>query len=176
MTKTDVPASVRAIVANYTRRAAWIEAMELQQEAALTMIEAARTWKPGGAPLSAYQGAAVAKRLSVVVAEMSSPVRPFAGKHHVRVQAASCPVDTIDDVEQSDAGSECRLDIRAAAHEVFRILGAQPPAARAVLLEERRAGAVASELGLPVAEVYRATLEARRALRSSERLRALMED
>jgi hypothetical protein len=45
-----------------------------------------------------------------------------------------------------------------------------------VLLEERRAGAVASELGLPVAEVYRATLEARRALRSSERLRALMED
>jgi DNA-directed RNA polymerase specialized sigma24 family protein len=118
----------------------------------------------------------VAKRLSVVVAEMSSPVRPFFGKHHVRVQADACPVDAIDDVEQPDVGAECRLDIREAAHEVFRILGAQPPAARAVLLEERRAGAVASELGLPVAEVYRATLEARRALRSSERLRALMED
>jgi DNA-directed RNA polymerase specialized sigma24 family protein len=174
MTKTDVPASVRSIVANYSRRAAWIEAMELQQEAALTMIEAARTWRPGWAPLADYQGAAVAKRLNRLLAEMESPVRPFVGKKHERVHAESCDLEAADGEAQPGCAAEFHIDVRAAVREVFRIIVA--PAARAVLLEERSPSAVATDLGLPVAAVYMQTKAARRALRSSAKLRALMED
>ena len=176
MTKTDVPASVRSIVANYSRRAAWIEAQELQQEAALTMIEAARTWRPGGAPLATYQAAAVAKHMSRFLAEAESPVRPFVGKKHVRVHAERRELESASNVPAPACASEVYVDVREAVREVFVILGAHPPAARAVLLDERSPATVAAEFGLSAATVYVQTKAARRALRSSTKLRALMED
>lgn len=169
-----IPVAVRAIVGNYSRRAAWLDIMEIKQEAALVMIEAARTWRPGGVPLAQYQAACVAKRLCRLSAESSSPVRPFVGAAHTRVWAVGCSTAALEEMPDGSHGldMESRIDMERAAREVRDIVSRYPEA-HAVLIEERRPAEVAAESGLPVTDVYRQTKRAKLALRASAGLQAI---
>ena len=101
--------AIRSVVANPSRLANWLEARELQQEAALVAIEAARTWRPGVAPMHAYQASAVARHLDAYVAAQASPV------HH-REHHRAPSVERASEVELANhpapsAGIEWRLDL-----------------------------------------------------------------
>jgi hypothetical protein len=170
----DPPASVRAVCANYARRAAWLDARELQQEAAVAMIEASRTWKPGGAPLGSYQASAVAKRLGRYLAASRAPV----SLHRTESSAVAVPLgrDGRDSPDVAKASArewsspDSRLDLARAAEEVRRLLWGKHPVAAAVLLDERTPAEVADELRVTPLTVYRAVCAAKRALAGSGRL------
>jgi hypothetical protein len=175
---SNPPPSVRAVCANYARRASWLGARELQQEAAVAMVEAARTWMPGGAPLGAYQAAAVAKRLGRVLASSRAPV----SLHRTDSAAVGVPLTRVDGTDTPDVAGvaatswtspDGRLDLARAAEEVRRLLWGQHPVAAAVLLEERAPAEVARELRVPARRVYDAVEAAKRALRGSRRLASL---
>ena len=162
MPAVTIPTAVCSVVANYTRMAGgWLGADELQQVAAVTMLEAARTWKPGGAPLENYQAKAVAFRLKRYIAKMR---RPASAREDMATAEDALPPQ-----------AEWHIDLKRAAEEVQRILSRQSRAAVAVLLEERAPAEVAAELGLSAARVYTEAQAARRALRGSRKLRALAE-
>ena len=167
-----IPSAVKAVVANYQRRALWLEAADLQQQAALTMIEAARTWKPGGAPLAAYQASAVARNLERYIAAQASPVHETHGRAS---GARGCDLEAIASLgEPPDA--EFHIDLKRACEEVRRILASKSPAARAVLLGERKPADVAAEMGLPARQLYVEIKAATRALRASPVLAMLVLD
>jgi len=164
-----IPTAVRAVVSNYSRRNSWLEARELQQVAALTMIEASRTWKPGGAPLAAYQARAVALSLKRHIEDAHCPV---PNRHRSPEGVRRC--DLVDLPDRGEAPqAEWHIDLKRAAEEVRRILSRQSPAAVAVLLGEREPALVAAELGLPASRVYVEAQAARRALRGSAKLAQL---
>ena len=164
--------ALRAVCANYCCLAMWMEAKEIQAEAALTALEAARTWKPALGTLSNYQASAVAKRLSTYVTTEASPMHHRQGHRAPPVVRAS--VEVLERQAAPCAGIEFKLDLTRAAREVRRILELHP-VAKAVLLDERQPVDVAAELGLPAAHVYEVTAAAKRALRGSRKLRRLAE-
>ena len=168
----DIPTAVRAVVANYQRRAPWFEACELQQQAALTVLESSRTWKPGGAPLEAYQANAVARRLGRHIAETCIPV---TDKHRTPYYVTRVGTNALDLAGGEAPQAEWHIDLARAAMEVRRILSRQSPAAVAVLLGEREPALVSAELGLPVESIYSELQAARRALRGSQGLARLAE-
>ena len=171
MVAVDVPGAVRAVVRNYQRRAMWIEAADLQQQAALTMIEAARTWRPGDAPLGSYQAAAVARHLGRYIAAQASPVHETHGQGS---GAQGCSLEALASTGEAPQ-AEFHIDLGKACAEVARILAGRSPAVRAVLLEERKPAEVAADLGVPVQAVYQAVNAATRALRASRKLARLAE-
>jgi DNA-directed RNA polymerase specialized sigma24 family protein len=172
---TDSPAmphvAIRAVVANASRLASWMEARDLQQEAALVMIEAARTWRPELGTLSNYQAKAVARHLQTYIAAQASPVHHR--EHHRAPAVERASVEALALVAAPAMGMERALDLDRAAREVRAIMEGYTPAARAVLIEERRPAEVAREHGLSVRQVYNEAQYARRALRSSRVLARL---
>jgi len=167
-----IPTAVRAVVANYSRRNSWLEARELQQQSAMVMIEASRTWKPGGAPLAAYQARAVALSLKKHIENTRCPV---PNSHRTPADARGVDVEAIDLAGGEAPQAEWHIDLKRAAEEVRRILSRQSPASVEVLLGEREPALVAAELGLPASRVYVEAQAARRALRGSAKLRQLAE-
>jgi hypothetical protein len=165
----DAPVAVRAVVANYSRMNSWLEARELQQQAAMVMIEASRTWKPGGAPLAAYQARAVALSLKKHVENTRCPVP----NSHRTPDARGVDVEAIDLAGGETQQAEWHIDVKRATEEVRRILSKQSPAAVAVLLGEREPAQVAAALGMTASRVYVEAQAARRALRGSVKLRQL---
>ena len=180
MVAVEVPGAVRAVVRAYQRRAGWLEAADLQQQAALTMIEAARTWRPEGVPpdavqtmtpLEAYQVAAVARNLKRYIAAQASPVHETHGQAS---GAQGCSLEALASAGEAPR-AEFHIDLGKACAEVARILAGRSPAVRAVLLEERKPAEVAADLGVPVQAVYQAVNAATRALRASRKLARLAE-
>ena len=166
-----IPAAVSAVIRRYARRSAWIEAMELQQQAVVIMAEAARTWKPGPVPLASYQAAAVARQLGRYIAAQASPVHETHGQLS---GARGCDLEALEHVGATPC-PERLIDIARACAEVRRILAARSVAARAVLLEERKPAEVASAMGLSVRAVYVEVNAAMRGLRASRQLARLAE-
>jgi DNA-directed RNA polymerase specialized sigma24 family protein len=158
-------AGIRSAVSNYLRRNNWMERQDLYQQAALEAIVAAQTWRPGGAPLNAYQASAVAKHLSAYITREASPLHHRVG--HVAPHVERASVEALANVAAPGAGVEFSLDLARAAREVRRIMSLQSPAAQAVLLAERPPAEVAREHGLTAAQVYVEAQRARRALRRS---------
>jgi DNA-directed RNA polymerase specialized sigma24 family protein len=167
--------AIRAVCANYSRLTPWLEAQELRQEAALVALEAARTWKPGGAPLANYQAAAVARRLGRYIAEQRAPLRPFVGANHTLVDVRACAVEDIDRAGGHAPSVEADLDRAAAMAELHRILAKYPAQAAATLLGEHTAGDVAREMGLTRRQVEYPVMMAKRAIRKSALLQQLAE-
>ena len=162
-----VPGAVRSVVAAYQRRALWLEAADLQAEAAVVSIEASRTWRPGGAPLASYQARAVAKHLGRYLAKQRCPA---SGKDPIGISVE------IDDSARTDTpDAEWHIDLERACAEVRRILAGKSAAARAVLLGERAPAEVAAELGVPARRLYVEIKAATRALRRSRVLAELVE-
>ena len=172
MIETNV--AVRSIVANHTRRAPWLGAGDLQQQAALVMMECSSTWRPALGPIKPYQAAAVDRRLYRYVAEQRSPVQAYTGTKHTPTGATRVDVAAIEGhgYHAPDADD---MDMMRAAREVRAIMAAQTEAARLVLLEEEKPAQVASILGIPIDRVYQQTRAAKRALRGSGRLQQLAE-
>jgi hypothetical protein len=170
-----VSAAVRAICANYQRRERWIGADEIQQEAALVLVESARTWMPCRGPQEPYQAKAVRSRLWRHVHWLRVPVKAFTGGKQTPVHAVAVPLgDIVEAPHVSDM--ERALDLQRAAVHLHALMAKQTAAARAVLLQGRQSMDVARELGMSRARVYVETQAAVRALRANRRLRKLMEN
>jgi hypothetical protein len=171
VTAQDRPhVAIRSVVANYSRMAAWLSAMDLQQEAAVATIEAARDWDPARGTLHDHQARRVALRLRDFIARQDRPVT-FGIRHKSPVATA---VELDDAMPAEPPHIEWRLDLARAAIEVNRILAGRP-AAREVLLGERNQSDVARDHGLSRWQVVRETMAAREALRKSRMLREFAE-
>jgi DNA-directed RNA polymerase specialized sigma24 family protein len=172
--KTSYPT---CIARRYGRLVAWLDARELEQEAAVAMLEAQRTWRAGGgANLATYQTRAVVFRLKRFVDRERSPVSASTNYVPNLRGLVRADVRAIDDeiAPHTTLRIEDHLDLQRAADELRAIMAMQSDGAREVLLGETKPAQVAHDLGLPVATVYRQTQAARLALTESPRLRALM--
>jgi DNA-directed RNA polymerase specialized sigma24 family protein len=170
--------ATRAIVSNYLRNRWWLEKQDLIQEAELAKLEATRYWKPGGAPLEAYQARVMANHLCYYVALRRSPVYAPTNRIGALYEAQGCGVAAARNVPApGQPAVEC-MDRAHMAELVRRALAlmALGDLAAEVLLAERKPAEVAAARGVPVQKVYRATRDARRALREDEGLRAFVEE
>jgi DNA-directed RNA polymerase specialized sigma24 family protein len=163
-----VSPAVARVAANWHRRASWMDADELLAEAAMVAVETARTWREDLGPLENYQASAVARRLGRHVVQQASPV----SLHQTATATKREDLDELASAGERPA-AEWHLDHERACQEVRRILAQKSPAARAVLLDERKPAEVASELGVPVRQVYVEIKSATRALQSSRKLAML---
>ena len=163
------------IARRYGRLVAWLDVRELEQEAAVAMLEAKRTWRAdGGANLATYQMRAIAIRLKRFVDRERSPVSASSNYLPNLRGLMRADVRCLDTEADPCARGDGHLDMQRAAEELHAIMAMQPAGARAVLLGEDKPAKVARDLGLPVATVYRQTQAARRSLSESPRLQALM--
>lgn len=177
----------RCAIAAYRRRNAWLDPRDLEQEAALVALEAGRDWRPdGGTTRDLWEAWRVGLALSRIVAETRCPVS-LPKRKGESWDAASASVGASLTVQAPDGGererpaleqlaadqhedAESVIDRARAVVAVRRIMASQPPAARAVLLDEERPAAVAARLGMTPTEVYRATCKATRRLRAALRI------
>jgi len=165
--------ATNAIVNNYSHLCGWLEAQELRQEAEIAKLEAARTWKPDGAPIEAYQAKAMTGALWLYVHRARAPV--YASRHCIH-DLDACKRATLLDartVPESVAAPEERIDRHRVANLITRMLALLPGGdlASEVLLEEHKPAAVAARRQVPVKDVYQAVQDAKKRLARSRRLR-----
>jgi DNA-directed RNA polymerase specialized sigma24 family protein len=170
--------ATRAIVSNYLRNCWWLEKHDLIQEAELAKLEAARYWKPGGAPLEAYLARVVANHLCYYVARCRCPVYAPTNRIGAMYETQPCAISAARNIPASGQPPVEHMDRARMAELVRRALAviALGDLAAEVLLAERKPAEVAAARGVPVQKVYRATRDARRALREDEGLRAFVEE
>ena len=170
--------ATRAIVSNYLRNRWWLEKQDLIQEAELAKLEATRYWRPGGAPLEAYLARAMANHLCYYVARCRCPVYAPTNRIGALYEAQGCAETAARNIPASGQPAIERMDRARMAELVRNALAvmALGDLAAEVLLAERKPAEVAAARGVPVRKVYRATRDARRALREDEGLRAFVED
>jgi hypothetical protein len=171
-------ATTRALLNHYLRTCPWVDREDLQQEAALAELEAARQWKDGGAPLDVCQRSATRQRLGRYVWAFRWPVtadrRRFdPAKHDLRKAPIAGLRATADQAPLADALLHSR---RAAemVRQAFALLAIGDVAAE-VLLGERKPAEVAAARRVPVQMAYRAVRVARRALREDRHLQEFAE-
>lgn len=175
----------RVAIRRFAVRNPWIDTCDLEQEAALTALEAGRTWQSGGAAsLEWYEARAVSLALSRLVAETRAPVSipKYCGdtwERATQARGVSLVVQAREDghaeerpelVEVSAQGHESmedRLDSAKLLRGLHRLLAKESEAARLVLLEEEKPAVVAKRLGESVAKVYAQTARAVRNLRAA---------
>jgi len=180
----------RCAVHGYARRNPFIDIRDLEQEAAVTAIEASRTWCPdGGSSREAWEAWKVGLVVSRFAAAARCPVSlPKAKRASWEVASASkavglsTPANDVGCDENSEADCdespetarisveswqpiEERLDRARALATAVELLEARHPAARAVVLDDEKPAEVAARMGLTRAEVYDHTARAMRALR-----------
>jgi len=176
------PGSRRA-VRNYAAINRWLDPRDLEQEAAVVALEAARTWEPdGGTSRDLWEAWKVGLALSRFVAEQRVPVSLPKYKGESWHEAASALRECLEvglpggvgenpelarlAVESYEA-PENVVDMRRELDAIRRLLDEAEPAARAVLLEEEKSSVVADRMGIPTREVYDRTRRAIVVLRSA---------
>jgi DNA-directed RNA polymerase specialized sigma24 family protein len=165
---------VLSLIRKFHRIAPWVEPAELQQVAALAYLEAAQSYPPNcHASLDTYRDSAVRYMLSHHIDRARSPVTASTGKLAAMREMKGFEIQERD-LPPVEATLEQDLDIAAAKVRLRAIMSLMPPAASAVLLEERKPAEVARSMRVPVRQVYVAALRARRALARNEELRQLM--
>jgi len=162
-----------AIVRNYSFLCGWLEIQELRQQAELAKLEAARTWKPDGAPLEACQAKAMTGALWLYVRKARAPV--YASRHCIS-ELDGCKREvlrSIDHVPLPAEPAEAHLDRHRVANLITRMLALLPGGdlAGEVLLEERKPAEVAKLRKVPVRDVYQAVQDAKKRLGRSRQLR-----
>ena len=162
-----------AIVRNYSYLCGWLEVQELRQQAELAKLEAARTWRPGLAPLEAYQSKAMTFSLWLYVRTARAPV--YASRHCIRELDACKRADLFSAREGCEPvvpPEEC-IDRHRVKNLITRMLALLPRGdlAGEVLLGERKPAEVAETRRVPVREVYQAVRDAKKRLAGSRRLR-----
>ncbi|MEN6547395.1 MAG: hypothetical protein ABFE07_15265 [Armatimonadia bacterium] len=166
---------VLSLIQKFHRIAPWTEVAELRQVAALACLESARSYKPTkGASLATYQAAAVRYMLSHHVDYDRSPVTSGKSKLRDMRGMSRAPLEELDRGGRYVDDLELGIDIATAKARLRAVQHLMSPAATAVLLEERKPAEVARAMRMPVGQVYRATLRARRALARNEELRQLV--
>jgi hypothetical protein len=162
-----------AIVRNYSYLCGWLEVQELRQQAELAKLEAARTWKPGLAPLEALQATTMKYALLDYVIRARVPV--YASRHCVAELDACERVDLLAAREVCDpvVPPEERIDHHRVKNLITRMLALLPRGnlAGEVLLGERKPAEVAVARKVPVRAIYQAVRDAKRTLARSRRLR-----
>lgn len=161
------------MINNYHRAFRWLDTEDLEQEAAVTALETSRSWRPGGAPLDAYQARAVAYSLRRYTKRAASPVSASARY----VGDLDCTRRESTDWMDQMSAEEFDLDRARAIDEVRSIFAGMDAGhlAVGVLLEERKPAEVARLEGVDVELVYRTTAQARRRIAEKKSLRQLVE-
>lgn len=169
--------TTHSIINNYRTAFYWLDPQDIEQEAALAMVLAARTWTPdGGANLDTYCNRAVAVALYGYCRRTASPVS--CSVRYVRDLAGLSAIGLLPGHKVSSPSPERAIDYQRAAEAIGALLATTPRGhlAREVLIDEQKAAAVAERHGVPVRRVYQATNDAMVALRSSPQLRAFAEE
>lgn len=163
----------KSLIQKFHRLAPWIEPQELHQVACLAALEAKRFYRPTmSASWTTYQDTAVRYMLSHCVdRERSAPVNGTLAD--VRRRTSRVGLEALDPWGD-DRDLAADIDIAQAKARLRAILQLAHPAASAVLLHEDKPAAVARRMRMPVAKVYGATLQAKRALKRDEELAQLM--
>ena len=170
--------ATKAILNHYLWTCPWVDRDDLAQEAELAKLEAARHWKPTGAPLEAYQATAMAHTLRRYTWDFRWPV--YAPVRHLdlnRFDLRKVSLVKTGRMPGTDEPADVRLDSNRAVEMVRTALALLHcgDLAADVLLGERKPAEVARARRVPVAKVYRAARDAKRALRESKELRAFVE-
>ena len=173
--------ATNALVRNYGALCGWIEAQELRQQAELAKLEAARTWKPGGAPLVACQGKAMLWSLWEHVRRVRAPVHADPGNRagaQALDAARAVDIEAARDVSVASVPADEQVDRRRIVAIALRELAALPSGhlAGEVLIFDHNPAEVAEAQGIPVREVYLAVRHAKRHLSASQPLRAYAEE
>ncbi len=168
----------RAIVNHYLRTCPWMDKDDLSQEAELAKLEAARHWKPTGAPIEAYQAPAMYHALRRFTWDFRWPV--YAPVRHLDTNRFDLRRAGLAEARRTPApgaAADAGIDSTRAAEHVRTALALLHcgDLAAEVLLSERKPAEVAKARRIPVAQVYRAARDAKRALRENEGLRAFVE-
>lgn len=162
-----VVANVAArVAARYARRVFWADRDDLEQEAMVAGYSALRTWDAAcGVPLAGYVWSACSKQLGRYALKTGSPVSAswkrapeLVGSHRAELDEGMIEGTPWSDELLVDADWKFRV------HEQLEFVlnaGNHGDAAWKVLVDEQKPAAVAEELGLPIAHVYKATERAR---------------
>lgn len=166
--------AIRAIVNNYCRQYKQLDRRDLEQEATLAALQAARTWKEGSAPLHCYQARAVTLAVGNYCARARCPVSGW--RHdaaHFATVAGHWSVSLWPDDLVIWPDGEGDFYRRQLAAEIRRILYglADGRLAALVLLAEYKPAEVARRERCKLRRVYRATHHAYQALAESAILR-----
>jgi DNA-directed RNA polymerase specialized sigma24 family protein len=163
---SGMPIGVQVVVAKYAARLWWVDRNDLEQEAALCVLENQHRWKEGkGRNRGSFLGLLVARHLIKYVA------RGHYANEISTVDPDSLQTSEVDGADRSRCGIEFHLDVARASREVRRLLADEDECAREVLLGEQKPSDVARSMGLDIRSVYRRTERARLALRGSHLLR-----
>jgi len=158
----------------YARRCWWADVKDLEQEATLATVKAARTFDPTvGVPFAGYAWRAAILALKPYLWKMSSPVsaswgdmlnRKLAGMHRAEVDLTIQDERTLQDDE---------LDQRRWCEQVWKRAVALDPSgglAVEVLLMGEKSSDVAERHGVPVQTVYNATTRAKARMTNDKEL------
>jgi len=165
MKSSWMPVGVQVVVARYAARLWWVDRHDLEQEAALCVLENQHRWREGkGRNRGSFLGLLVARHL----------IKYVARQRHYANEISTVDPDSFRscDADGRDRhGFEFHLDVARASREVRRLLADEDECAREVLLGEQKPSDVARSMGLDIRSVYRRTERARLALRGSHLLR-----
>lgn len=162
----------KRVAMRYALRVWWADREEMEQEAWVAILEAARTWKPdGGASLRYYVERAAVLRVRRFLWKMSAPVsgpvrnpEKLRGLHRAPLEAA--PESPDDGIEEqmwwNQLTERMKEVIESGSHAVI---------VAKVLLEGVRPRHLAAETGVPVHRIWRYTSDARKRLKHDDELR-----
>jgi DNA-directed RNA polymerase specialized sigma24 family protein len=174
--------ATKAILNHYLRQCPWMDRDDLAQEAELAKLEAARHWRPTGAPLEAYQATAMAHTLRRYTWDFRWPVyAPVRNLDTTRFDLRKAGLAAARRLPGTDEPADVRMDSARAAEMVRTILALLNcgDLAAEVLLREREPEEVAKARSVSVSKVYREVRYAKRKLQKklgrNQELRAFVE-
>lgn len=167
---------------------------DLQQQAAVAILEAARSYEADKGPFLRYACCAAIRSLTGYVAQTLSPVTGSCHARHILAKTKAVPLDGFssaqiddDEISTTDRVEQLMLaeqDLQGPEHEVWRseirttlwaAIGDIGPADVLMLIVAGELGAaqVSKELGLPPKALYRMTNEAKMRLEESREIWSL---
>lgn len=152
---------------------------DLQQEALAIGVAAARTYDPSQGGIAAYTGLAIYRGLAEYHWRNISPVHASRNDRVCLWRVRKLPLyDLPSLVPDSDELVLWRDWIYRVDSELSRVFSSieHGEVARAVLLEERRPGEVATDLGISPCTVYRAVSRAKKLIGANRKLKKLWKE
>ena len=172
MLPLETQQAIKAICNNYSRIYWRLDRRDMEQEATMAALKAARTWSPtDGTPLHCYQARAA---VLAVRRYCTKAVCPVSGCENIRdtLTIEELPLYAVEETADGFASPEGHYYRNRLAAEIRRILYGLPDGrlASLVLLDEYKPAEVAREERCKLRRVYRATTRAYQALAASPTL------